>query len=129
MCRYAFHSYKSRYVCFGCRKAFKRQPAEFWARAEQPGPQRTESPFCPQCGQRMAEPGMDFHPPKQRDRKQWQKVEMLCRAGFRFGSCGCGDGYRPRSLNEVPEFLEWHRQWPKSPGAALLKTIAARHGT
>ncbi len=28
MCRYAFHTYKSHFACFACRKAFKKTPIE-----------------------------------------------------------------------------------------------------
>lgn len=77
----------------------------------------------------MVDIGKDFHPPRQRDRKQWKKVEILYREGFRFGSCGCGDGYRPGTLNEVPEFLDWYRQRPHAPGAQLLQAITARYGS
>jgi hypothetical protein len=50
--------------------------------------------------------GKDFKPLKQKDVKQWQKVERLFEAGITFHSCGCpGPGPRPATLQEVEPFL------------------------
>jgi hypothetical protein len=46
-----------------------------------------------------------FKPPKQSDRKQWEKVEALVRHGFLFWSLG--EPY-PETLREVPAFVARH---------------------
>ncbi|MCA9557527.1 MAG: hypothetical protein KC583_03080 [Myxococcales bacterium] len=91
MCRYAA-PYKPHLACFACRKSFKRR---LLTDVEGGGPDRPAR--CPQCGGPMANMGLDFAPPKQRDVKAWQVVESLFEAGQTFHSCGCsGPGYRPR---------------------------------
>ncbi|WP_224364266.1 hypothetical protein [Hyalangium versicolor] len=104
MCRYAMYGpYKQHYACFQCRKAFK-WPLD--ARQRPPKEQSPEAVKCPQCGEPMAGMGLDFRPPRQRDTRQWQKVELLFLRGYTYHSCGCGGpGYRPRTLREVREFL------------------------
>lgn len=122
MCRYGgqYGPYKQHYACFHCRKSFK-GPMD----AHAPPPKEPGQPKCPQCGGPMSSMGLDFQAPKQRDERQWEKVELLFSRGFAYHSCGCGGpGYRPQTLAEVPEFLS--RQPPRSEGEALLRRIFAR---
>lgn len=122
MCRYALYGpYKGHYACFNCRKSFK------WPRDARQAP--TEATVgevkCPQCAGPMADMGKDFKAPKLRDTRQWRKVEMLFLHGYTYHSCGGGGpGYRPRTLREVPGFLDSNQ--PGSGGAALLRRIQER---
>jgi len=99
MCRYAFSGpYRQHYACFHCRKMFR---PTMEVNAEKAG---TVFP-CPQCKRPMCNMGRDFKAPKQHDIPQWRKVEMLYRHGYRYESCGCGPGRRPKTLGEVKPFL------------------------
>ncbi len=113
MCRYGFHSYKSRYACFYCRKAFKQDSQH--------------KPGCPQCTRPLKAMGMDFKPPSQQNLRQWKKVEILFQHGFAYHSCGCGGpGYRPRYLSEVQDFLATQLSHTENEGQILLQKIEAR---
>lgn len=120
MCRYAMYGpYKQHYACFDCRRSFK-WPLD--ARVEFHAPAEVR---CPECGTPAHAMGYDFKPPRQHDRRQWEKVRLLFAHGYTYDSCGCGGpGYRPRTLAEVPAFLA-HRV-PRSPGEAILRSIRAR---
>ena len=101
MCRYGESRYKPHYACFGCRKAFKRRRKED---VNASGPDRPAR--CPQCGNLMADMGLDFAPPKARDEVAWRVLGELWTLGETFHSCGCGGpGYRPRSPAGYQEFL------------------------
>jgi hypothetical protein len=115
MCRYAISGpYKPHYACFKCRRAFKQWPEV-----------ATEQVCCPECGDVVHDLGLDFKPPKQANRKQWQKVRQLFEHGFIFHSCGCcGPGLRPEELKEVAHFLA--DNLPQSEGQRLLNTIQER---
>jgi hypothetical protein len=126
MCRYAFHNYKDHFACFRCRKTFKHY---LWCEApwgrRSRGPTRiTRVPLCPECRQPMADLGLDFRAPRQNDRKQWRKVELLYQRGVAFHNCGCGAGPRPTTLRQVRPFLS--ARLPVSNGARLLRAIAER---
>src|SRR6516165_1035343 len=89
MCRYAMYgSYKKHYACFSCRKGFKRLAVSEWPKQLQPSDGIDPAP-CPECGQRMADMGLDFKPPPRKDMEQWEVVEFLFRHGFGYHSCGC----------------------------------------
>lgn len=123
MCRYGMYGpYKQSYACFHCRTSVK------WPRDAHrpPPPEATPAAVkCARCGEPMALMGRDFHAPRQRDVRQWRKVELLLRHGYRYNSCGCGGpGYRPRTLSEVPAFLAG--QPPRSEGEALRRDTSAR---
>jgi len=60
------------HACFSCRKSFKRVP------------QNEMVVICPQCGAPSAEMGRSFKAPRKSEIKQWQKVEWLWNAGYRF---------------------------------------------
>ena len=88
------------HACFTCRKSFKLAPREGAAP-------------CGVCGSQLCEMGRSFKAPKASDTKQWQKVQTLYAAGFRFSS------YRshpcaplPSKLSEVEAFIREHPQHP-----------------
>ncbi len=103
MCRYAMHSYKPHYACFKCRKAFKRRLMGNTYKVD-PAPVAAK---CPQCGELMANMGLDFESPKQNDIKAWQHIQSLYSVGITFHSCGCsGPGYIPKNTEALIQYLE-----------------------
>ena len=92
---------RKHFACFHCRKAFKQPGSAEWqaAAARRPFP-------CPECGEPMSDLGSDFKAPRQRDVRQWLKVEVLAGFGvtYRPGCCD-GPGRRPAELTEVEDFL------------------------
>lgn len=122
MCRYGQYTYKDNFACFKCRKAFKKTSR--WELPEEVRPAEGERRICkcPQCGEEMADMGLDFKAPKNSDVKQWRKVEILYQHDFTFHSCGCcGPGFRPKELNEVFDFIDGSKS--KSEGEMLLQKI------
>jgi hypothetical protein len=95
---------KKHFACLNCRKCFK-QPGS----AERQAAEKDRPFLCPECGEPMCDMGSDFKAPRQRDTRQWIKVEILAMFGFFYRSGCCdGPGYRPAALNEVEEFLVDH---------------------
>lgn len=92
--------YAAHYACLACRKSFKR-PLEVTDYPD--GWPSTMT--CPECGGPSLNFGRKFKPPKQSDRKQWEKVKVLAEHGFWFRSSAGTVDY-PKTLQEVPEFLE-----------------------
>ncbi|KZE75916.1 hypothetical protein [Paenibacillus elgii] len=123
MCRYAMYGpYKNIYACFSCRKVFKQTSEYELSKIEAANRQYK----CPQCGEVMNNMGHDFQAPKQKDTKQWKKVEILYAHGFSYHTCGCnGPGYRPAKLNEVEAFLEANRTF-KTEGEVLLRKLSVK---
>lgn len=74
------------HACFDCRKSWK-LPEE-------------SSAVCPQCGKPVNWMGRAFKAPKKTDVEQWEKVEALWRAGFRFSP-----NTRWREVKPYPERL------------------------
>ena len=74
----------------------------------------------------MIDMGLDFKAPRKKDVEAWKVLEILAQNGFTFDGCGCyvGSSKPPRTLREVPEWIEKHRH--KSKGEKLLKKIAKR---
>lgn len=102
MCRYAFPSYKPHFACFSCRKAFKRRLLKDVDPDGEHRPAR-----CPQCGELMAEMGLDFQAPPQSKEKAWRVLRTLWEVGETFHSCGCGGpGYRPRDPVALRAYLQ-----------------------
>ncbi len=64
--------------------------------------------------------GSAFRAPKQDNVDQWKKAELLIQAGFLFTP---SSGPKPRTLKDVPAFLEAHRRTRCSPGERLLEQI------
>lgn len=125
MCRYGFHVYKDHLACFACRKAFKRASPydDRYVTPEEAEIRRTTAP-CPDCGQPMADMGLDFRPPRRDSIEHWQVVEYLYRRGFTYHTCGCGAGYRPSRWADVPAFLAVNQTC--SAGESLAARFRAR---
>ncbi len=84
--------YKPHYACFGCRKTFKRRLMWDINRDDK----RLVEAKCPQCGEMMANMGLDFASPKKDDIKKWEHLKRQYSVGITFHSCGCsGPGYIP----------------------------------
>jgi len=132
MCRYAWHNYRDHFACFECRKAFKYWQ---WAETDEAGFQRRQrlqhvprEIVCPDCFQPMADMGLDFKAPPKADTEAWAVLRALYEHGFTFHSCGCWVGFTPpRTLREVPEWIERHRQ--RSEGERLLQNFEGRAPT
>ncbi|WP_377303202.1 hypothetical protein [Piscinibacterium candidicorallinum] len=87
------------FVCFGCRKAFRK-------------PHTASARLCPQCAAPMTMLGRKFHAPRKTDIAQWKKVKYLAEHGFLFQSFyqesalgGMQVVPYPRTLREVPAFV------------------------
>ncbi|KIA98269.1 hypothetical protein OA93_10820 [Flavobacterium sp. KMS] len=103
MCRYAMVSYKPHYACFDCRKTFKRRLMTDIERGEK----SVQEAKCPECGELMANMGLDFESPKKDDVKKWEHIKSLYSVGIAFHSCGCsGPGYIPNSKEKLIEYFE-----------------------
>jgi len=125
MCRYGLYGpYKSHFACFECRKAFKRWNEREWPARERPHPDETVPALCPDCARPMADMGLDFQAPPQRDVERWQVAAFLFQRGYAYHCCGCGGpGYRPSRWSDVPAFLD---RAPQSPGKVLAARYAHR---
>jgi inhibitor of KinA sporulation pathway (predicted exonuclease) len=129
MCRYAWHNYRDHFACFDCRKAFKYWQ---WAecdeeafRAKQRLQHVPRKILCPDCSKPMTDMGLDFKAPRRTDVEAWKMLEALAQNGFKFQGCGCDVGLiPPRTLREVPQWLEQHRR--KSDVERQLATIDRR---
>lgn len=101
MCKFAMVGpYKSHYACFNCRKSFK-------FRFENDVVETKERNFlCPNCQNQTVSMGWCLEIPRQQNVRQWKRLEILAKNKiyFRNGCCS-GPGYRPRTLQAVPEFL------------------------
>ena len=62
---------------------------------------------CPQCGELMANMGLDFESPKKENIKEWNHIKNLYSVGITFHSCGCiGPGYIPKDNERLIAFFE-----------------------
>jgi hypothetical protein len=96
-------SYKPHYACFDCRKTFKRRLMCDIERGEK----SVQEAKCPECGELMANMGLDFESPKKDDVKKWEHIKSLYSVGIAFHSCGCsGPGYIPNSKEKLIEYFE-----------------------
>jgi len=87
------------HACFDCRKSWK-------VRAE-------TGAVCPQCASPLHEMGRAFKAPKKSDAEQWEKVETLWSAGFRFWSVGStAVEPLPDRLRDVDDFLRRNPDHP-----------------
>jgi hypothetical protein len=100
------------YACFSCRKVFKKSLGN-----------ESDGSLCPECTRPMSYMGTAFRAPKQSNVDQWKKAELLIAAGFHFSKDG---GPKPRTLKDLPAFLEAHRLKKRSPGERLLDDLKAR---
>jgi hypothetical protein len=103
-------------VCFDCRVGFEC------------------ASVCPQCGNKLSYMGPNFRPPKKRNRRQWEKIKRLHKAGTRFGPpcCGRRQEWRhiPKYLWQVDNFLNTDAiiNSRKSEGEKLLAKINQNRG-
>lgn len=96
-------SYKPHFACFNCRKTFKRRLMYDIERGEK----SVKEAKCPECGELMANMGLDFESPKKDDVKKWEHIKSLYSVGVTFHSCGCsGPGYIPNSKDKIIEYFE-----------------------
>ena len=107
--------YKEKWACFRCRKCFKQKNALELLHLKCSAQNEKRVVLCPQCRTSMTNMGWDFHVPKQNNREQWKKAELLVQNGFRFHSRCCGQshrgpGFRPRRLRDVKPFLEKQKE-------------------
>jgi len=88
------------HACFHCRKSWKRDGEH---------PHR-----CPECDKSLAMMGRSFRSPANRKRDQWEKVQRLWEAGFRFWSYrSFPDAERfPDALRDVDDFIRRNRDHP-----------------
>ena len=95
-------------ACFNCYKSFKRHLNEHYFDANQP--------ICPNCGNVTIVMGRKFKTPKKNDAKEWKKIAILLRAGFKVGSHSIANlrNY-PSQLNNTAEFIRdnWQKRCPK----------------
>ena len=69
--------YKSKYLCFKCRKCFKRPiPQDVKGINEETKPAK-----CPECGELTNWIGPKFRPPKSNNIKAWKSIEVLHQIG------------------------------------------------
>ena len=97
--------YNMAFACLECRKSFKR---EFDLSQE-----HSEKMKCPDCGGEAYNFGRHFKVPKKADKKQWEKVERLFLAVFRFFGSGSHGGPKlPEKLCDVERFIKENQNHP-----------------
>ncbi len=104
--------YKSKYICTGCRKSFKRKMlAEISANKdiEEIGPK------CPECGQPTNWIGPKFRAPKSNNVKAWTSIKVLHEIGL-LNFIGWAKSYveipeTKKSLNDFLAELKASYEW------------------
>ncbi|WP_326718504.1 MULTISPECIES: deoxyxylulose-5-phosphate synthase [unclassified Streptomyces] len=100
---------KTSYVCLPCRASYK-QPF---------GPERER--VCPRCAKPLIHVGSAFAAPRRRDVAAWRTLTVLLNAGVRFHkSCG-GSRFRPRTLREVRERMNYAQRTGEPIARALVR--------
>lgn len=154
MCRYAFKTYKSHYVCFACRKQFKQTPLQDLlaqrgqlaafkrlkpeARVAVHDKHRERPVTCPECGALMADLGLDFRPPRASATRAWKRLQALHTIGQAWQTCGCnGPGYIPIDQAGYTQYLRArlrsyrgqlaHAERPSTAKSPAERAKAARH--
>ena len=61
--------YREHFVCFPCRKQFKK-------------PAGTREALCPDCGQPMTPVNKDFRPPRRANENAWKRIKAFEDKGF-----------------------------------------------
>ena len=85
MSRYALgRPYKTHWVCFHCRKMFKRNNFCEWPDSQKRRFSTEPIARCPQCRVPMTDMGVDFRPPRKADRKAWRTANSLAKQGIYF---------------------------------------------
>ena len=63
--------------------------------------------ICPDCGEELANLGLDFKAPKKGKSKEWDIIRGMYTTGHMFQSCGCqGIGFVPKKKEEYIDYLE-----------------------
>ncbi|MFI1203346.1 deoxyxylulose-5-phosphate synthase [Streptomyces sp. NPDC020883] len=103
---------KTSYVCLPCRGSYK-----------QPYPDRySHDRVCPRCAEPLIHVGSAFAAPKRRDTSAWRTLSVLLHGGVRFHkSCCGGPGYRPRTLREVRERMNYAQTTGEPFAQALVR--------
>ncbi|WP_221420238.1 hypothetical protein [Fulvivirga sp. M361] len=97
--------YKPHYACFNCRKTFKRRLL-FDIQGGICQTDESTPAKCPECGNLMADMGLDFKSPRKSDIKAWNHLSTLYKVGITYHSCGCtGPGYIPSDSDELVHYL------------------------
>ncbi len=108
-----------RYVCFKCRKGYKKLERRK-AQTEPLTPQQPWTPphfTCPNCGHDLTLAGVDqsFRTPPRSNFDQWRKVELLVRNGFIFSKHSLPYPEKPPvTLGEARKFVKGLRK-PTNP--------------
>ena len=76
MCYCQTGRYKEHFVCFDCRKMFKKTAYAQLPTDKRPSTYEEYRPTCPECGQPMHNLGKEFKPPKQNNLKAWRDAEQ-----------------------------------------------------
>jgi hypothetical protein len=67
--------YKEHFVCFHCRKMFKKPSFAEIHPSQRPATYAKYRPPCPDCGQPMHNMGKEFAPARRSDLKAWRELE------------------------------------------------------
>ncbi|MFH8986309.1 deoxyxylulose-5-phosphate synthase [Streptomyces varsoviensis] len=103
---------KTSYVCLPCRGSYKQSYPDRY----------TQDRVCPRCAGPLIHVGSAFAAPKKRDDSAWRALSVLLHAGVRFHkSCCGGPGYRPRTLREVRERMNYARATGEPFAQALVR--------
>ena len=99
-------TYRVAHACFHCRRSMKL--------STNPSASGKPDLSCSLCGAPLHSMGRSFKAPKRTDREQWEKVQALWNAGFRFHSYrDCPEAEPlPDRLREVEEFIRRNRDHP-----------------
>lgn len=79
MCFCQTGRYKEHFVCFSCRKMFKKPSPSDLPAGRLPEAYARYLPPCPDCGQPMHNMGKEFAPPGRRDARAWKRIERVHR--------------------------------------------------
>lgn len=90
------------FACFACRKSFKK-------------PLVPDHQFkCPQCAQELAHMGRSFKAPRRTEKRQWEKVQQLWSAGYRFHTNTRGQ-HVPAFPHKLRDVDNWIKKNPRHP--------------
>ncbi len=70
--------YKSKYLCFECRKCFKRKVAINIPKLNN----EIQKAKCPECGKSSSWVGPKFRPPKSNNTNEWESIRTLSNIGI-----------------------------------------------
>ena len=73
---------------------------------------RNRKEKCPDCGNLMANLGLDFKAPKKDKVKEWEIIRGMYRVGHNFHTCGCnGIGFVPQKKEDYIQYLQQNRDY------------------